>query len=233
MAAPRLIRRSERAHSSARNARGPSLQRAARPMGFPFLPAIAIASFAKSLKGPGGGCGDRYASLVRAEGDRSFDQPYGFPGVWCNYVDVDAWNNQANYVFALVRRAWNELVKTENAAQDWTDSRALRDQVTSYETARGALKSGKAWQIFGAGGCGEGVSAAQSNIRDGTCMLDLLQSAIERRGGSPVGVPSPPAPAPSPLSPGTLTAGLGGLALIALAALVLPSMMRRGRKAAA
>lgn len=201
-------------------------------MGF-ILPALSMITFARSLRGPGDGCGERYESLLRAEGNRSLDQPIGFPGVWCNYIDVDAWNDQAGYVFKLVRRAWNALLEVENKAQDWTDSQALRAQVTSYESARAQLQPGSYWQAFGAGGCDKAVAAAISNIRDGACMLDLLQTAIERRGGSPVGVPSPPAPAPSPLSPGTLTAGLGIVAAVALAAVLLPSLMKsRGKRAA-
>lgn len=178
--------------------------------------ALPTRSYDPSLSGPPpAGCGASYAdSLYNAGGGRTMDDPFDKP--WCGQTDTEAWKAQADYVAGLVRAAWNALMARANAAREWTETTRLDASVTAYENEHATLPEPSFFHALGAGGCAGDAAAMQSNIRNGACQLEQLNTALARMGGSPIDVPYTPPPEPSPL-PWAIGGGIALAALVALA----------------
>jgi len=146
-----------------------------------------------SLSGPvQAGCTGRYyAQLVQAAGGRSKTWPYGFPGVWCNEVDADAWWAQVQAVKVMANAAIPGAMGADFPGE----------MAVAYANQLKQLDDPDWYMAFGMGGCASAVSAMIANIEFGACLLEKLEAA----GGAAV-VPS----APDPKLPGEEAAGSGG-----------------------
>lgn len=134
--------------------------------------------------------------LVQAAGGRSKAAPYGFPGLWCNQVDAQAWWAQVKAVAGYVEAAAAGVPEPAGLA--------------SYRQNLGALEEPSAWMAFGAGDCGEIVSSYIASIEQAACLLETLDA----KAGTVPGLP-PPAAAPEDKLMSAI--GLGAAALLAFA----------------
>lgn len=124
-------------------------------------------------------CGDKYKHLLSASGGRTVDSPFEF---WCNEPDAEAWYGQATHVNKLQIEAWNALVKVENERGAWPLLEKLRPAAEAYDAAYKALPEPSAWMAFGMAGCAEAIQEIIGNLRQGVCVLEELNDAIESYG---------------------------------------------------
>ncbi len=182
---------------------------------------------------PPANCGEPYKDLTNPPGGWDVDSPTAWKP-WASSEDVDVWNDQARYAFAMVRTAWNTLMALEDDRRDWTETTSLTKYVTEYEREYSELQPSSWYQIAGMSGA---VSAAIRSTQTAACALHQLNLAIERARTSPDQpgpVPTPHAPI-NPIVPEGFVEGLGqgamGLGMMALAGLAVFALMSSGQAA--
>lgn len=160
--------------------------------------AVLLSAFGAEPMPLGGYCGERFAQRVSASGGRTASKPCDPPfmhtlmHITCNPGDAQAWFVSGKNLFADVRSAWNQLIAGENEIQDWTESRKIREYITTYETQWQALASAWPW-TFRTEYSGE-VDAFKTNMKRGACALQLLDEAsqaVRKKGGNVAPVPEP------------------------------------------
>ncbi len=124
-------------------------------------------------------CGDKYKHLLSASGGRTVDSPFEY---WCNEPDAEAWYGQATHVHRLQVEAWNALMKLENERGAWPQTDKLRPSAEAYDAGYEALPEPSAWMAFGMAGCAEAIQEMIGNLRQGVCVLEELNDAIEGYG---------------------------------------------------
>jgi len=148
--------------------------------------------------------------------------------MWCSEPDAELWYGQARHVSGLVRSAWNALVKIETDKGESTHTTALETPTTAYETGFDALPEPSVFMAFGAFDCAEAVQQYIGNIRQGACVLEQLNAALQSYGAGEV-------------DPGAADSGwirknggwlIGGVAVVALGTTVWfafgrPAMQQR------
>lgn len=175
-------------------------------------------------------CGERYAHLLTVNGNTS-DAPCGvltMGGAGCFYFHAQAWERRADEVWYLVRAAWNELIRRENAQQQWSGSNQLRAQVEEFERAASNMERYTVWKGTVAGGLDYNksiVDGAIAVISLGACCLERLNAAIEASAGGTIEPGM--SPESSPL-PSFLPEGIGPIVIAALFAFGLFAWSRRG-----
>lgn len=126
-------------------------------------------------------CGDKYTHLLKASGGRTTDEPFSS---WCNEADAEAWFAQATYVHKLQVQAWNALMKLENDRDAWPKTDAIKPAAEAYDSTFQSLPEPSAWMAFGAAGCAEAIGEMIANLRQGACILEQLNDAIEGYGST-------------------------------------------------
>lgn len=159
-------------------------------------------------------CGDRHAALLSVNGWGPTN-PTGWKP-WASVTDVEAWTAVADHIFDLVRTRWNALVDAETTKGDYTQSRSIRDYVTSYEQGFAALPKAKWWEVAGAN---QALAQVVLNAEVGVCALELVEDALAAAGSTDI-LPVPNNPEPEPfISPEVASSGmLIGVVVLAIGA---------------
>ena len=124
-----------------------------------------------------GGCGDMYADLLIVRGNPPDDPCGPLLEEWaCNELDAKAYNARADEIYAYCLAAWNLLVAAENS---WDESSVLEADPfwSSYETM---LRFSEAWVLVQPTHVADVVQSSIAVMREGACLLQKLNEALDR-----------------------------------------------------
>ncbi len=132
-------------------------------------------------------CGDKYKDMIRTATGRTPEEPCALHENLCFPGEYDPWHIAAAAIARGVKLRWDALAQQEQKAETDEYSDALRNRFSGYVEQFDKLPS----NTWGALLTPEVnlISEAITNMREGTCVMDLLDQAIEAAGGK-----APPSP---------------------------------------
>ncbi len=140
-----------------------------------------------------GGCGDMYSDLLIVRGNTP-DDPCGplLEESACTSLDATAYVARADEIYAYNLAAWNLLIAAENERQDWPESSSLEGDPfwSAYEDMNRGEPIGYAPNV---------VQSALTVMREGVCLLQKLNEALDRVTGGQEEVTPPFVPEDEPL----------------------------------